>query len=331
MVKILVVRFSSIGDIVLTSSVVRALKTQLPEAEIHFLTKDKFKDLVAFDPNISKVFTIEKDIGERISELNAERYDHLIDLHNNLRTRRLSFRLRVQTHRFPKLNWRKWLFVRFKKDVLPRIHVVERYFEAVKELGVQNRNEGLRFYPVPESKIIEHELPTDDFLTIAIGAQFATKRMPNELLEILLAKIETPIVLLGGLEDVDRGQALVQPGKVYNLCGKLSLSDSARLVEKSYCLLTNDTGMMHIASSGKTPIVSVWGNTVPAFGMFPYRPNDLDSFRIHEVHDLKCRPCSKIGFQECPKGHFKCMKNQDSEEILASIKHYHLQRKASLN
>ena len=329
--KILIVRFSSIGDIVLTSSLVKAVKDQRPDCEIHYLTKKKFRDLVRFDPHLSKVFTIQKDIGDCSTELKAEMYDVLIDLHNNLRTRRLSRVLGIKTYRFPKLNWKKWLLVRFKINKLPELHIVDRYFEAVKELDIKNTGESLQFYPDKESQLDQVTLPSSDFLSIAIGAQFATKRMPNELLQQLITQLALPVVLLGGQEDLERGNELMIAGEVLNLCGKLSLSDSARVVEQSFCLLTNDTGMMHIASAGKTPIVSVWGNTVPAFGMYPYRPEQRDSYSIHEVKDLSCRPCSKIGYQSCPKGHFKCMNEQQVDEILAKIRHFHRQKTGSLS
>lgn len=329
--KILIVRFSSIGDIVLTSSLVKAVKDQRPDCEIHYLTKEKFQDLVRFDPHLSKVYTIQKDIGDCSADLKAENYDVLIDLHNNLRTRRLSRVLGVKTERFPKLNWKKWLLVKFKIDKLPELHIVDRYFEAVLGLGIKNLRDKLQFYPSSESQLDQITLPSSDFLSIAIGAQFATKRMPNELLQQLISQLGMPVVLLGGNEDFERGNELVNAGDVLNLCGKLSLSDSARVVEQSFCLLTNDTGMMHIASAGGSPIVSVWGNTVPAFGMYPYRPKNEDSFSIHEVKDLGCRPCSKIGYQSCPKGHFKCMKEQNVDEILTKIRHFHHQRTGSLS
>ncbi len=318
--KILIVRFSSIGDIVLTSPIVSAIRSQKPDWEIHYLTKRKFVDLVQFDPNIYKVWTIEKDIDELKDELSSEKFEVLIDLHNNLRTHRLSKMLRVKTYRFPKLNVKKWLLVNFKRNVLPHVHVVDRYFEAVKPIGITNNQHRLFFYSDGGSR----ELPTlpDRYIAIAIGAQFATKRMPDNLLQQVIEKVQTPVVLLGGAEDMERVQAIGELDNVINLCGQLSLSGSAEVVKRSQCLLTNDTGMMHIASAESTPIVSVWGNTVPEFGMYPYRPNEPKSYVIHEVKDLKCRPCSKIGYQKCPKGHFDCMNKQDVSAIVDSINHF---------
>lgn len=328
--KILVVRFSSIGDIVLTSSLIRALSEQLSHAEVHYLTKDKFADLVRFNPQITKVHTIQRDIDEVKEQLRSEQFDFLIDLHNNLRSRRLSAQLALPTHRFPKLNFKKWLLVNLKINRMPEIHVVERYFEAVRPLGVLNNSQKLDFYLDPQTHLEKITLPELPFISIAVGAQFATKRMPNELLGQIIEKLDNPVILLGGMEDKERVSELEVEDKVWNLCGVLSLSDSARVVAKSVCLLTNDTGMMHIASAGETPIVSVWGNTAPELGMFPYRPNEKESYSIHQVENLSCRPCSKIGYQKCPKGHFNCMLKQDVEEIVSSINRF-LQRRVSSN
>lgn len=317
--KILVVRFSSIGDIILTSPVVKALKEQLHGAEIHFLTKAKFSELVRYDPSIDRLHIIAKEIDEVRNELLAEKFDVIIDLHNNLRTHRLSSMLKVKTYRFPKLNFKKWLLVRFKMNKMPDLHVVDRYFMAVEKLGVRNNVKSLLYFPNPEEDDLSNlELP-ERYVSIAIGAQFATKRMPNELLKQIIERLSLPVVLVGGKEDEERAQELAEGDWVIDLCGRLTIAGSAAVVNRSACLLTNDTGMMHIASSGNVPIVSVWGNTVPELGMYPYRPENPDTFSMHEVEGLACRPCSKIGYQQCPKRHFNCMKQQNVDEIVEQI------------
>lgn len=320
--KILVVRFSSIGDIVLTSPVIKALKDQIAGAEVHYLTKAKFSDLVKYDPSVNKLHLITREIDEIRDELVAEKFDVIIDLHNNLRTHRLSSMLKVKTHRFPKLNFKKWLLVRFKINQMPDLHVVDRYFMAVEKLGVKNNVRSLFYFPDPKVEDISTFLLPDEYITIAIGAQFATKRMPNELLREIIDKLDLPVVLIGGKEDQERAEELKHDDQIINLCGYLSISGSAAVVESSLCLVTNDTGMMHIASAGKVPIVSVWGNTVPELGMYPYRPDDKASYSIHEVEGLNCRPCSKIGYQKCPKGHFNCMRQQNADAIVNQINHF---------
>lgn len=324
--KILVVRFSSIGDIVLTSSVIRCLKEQLPDAEIHFLTKSAFRSVVEHNPNIDKVITINASIKEVTAELKTEKYDHIVDLHNNLRTRSLALRLRRPTTRFPKLNWKKWLLVKFKKNSMPDVHVVDRYFEAVKALGVKTDGKRGDFF-IPEDQEVDVKsafgIQPGKFVSIVIGAKFGTKQLPIEKLTELIDKISEPVILIGGPDDRVLGEEIlrkVNHTQILNSCGQFSILGSASILKQSRVVISNDTGMMHIAACFDVPIVSIWGNTVPELGMYPYRPNDAASFSIHEVKGLNCRPCSKIGFESCPKGHFDCMMKQDVDGIVEKIK-----------
>ncbi len=318
--KVLIVRFSSIGDIVLTTPVVRTMKQQLEKVEIHYLTKKSFQVILKNNPNIDKLITIEKEIDEVIGDLKKEKYDLIIDLHKNLRTKRLKLKLRVPSHSFDKLNWEKWKLVKFKINSMPKVHIVDRYFGAVESLGIKNDGKPCDYFIPEEDEIdVEKEFGFTDFQTIAIGAQFKTKRMPKELLVKIITKINDPIILLGGEMDAIFALEIMDalPEKnIKSACGGFNLNQSASIVKQSNRLITNDTGMMHIASCFGVQISSVWGNTVPDLGMYPYYPNKKDKFSIHEVKGLNCRPCSKIGFQECPKKHFDCMMKQNVDEIV---------------
>ena len=319
--KILVVRFSSIGDIVLTSPVVRCLKQQIPNATIHFLTKKSFRPLVDNNPYIDQVYAIDKSIDECLPRLKNEKYDFVVDLHNNLRTFSLKNKLRVPAAAFPKLHKEKWLLVNFKKEMNDKRHIVDRYFEAVKSLKVFNDFLPCDFFIAPEDEVdvSTYDLKSNHYIAFAIGAQFATKRMPVEKMKEIISQIELPVVLLGGPTDQEVGKELSQFQNVIDLTGKLTIGQSASVVKQAGVLLTHDTGLMHIASAFQIPIVSVWGNTVPAFGMYPYYPSDSSKFSIHEVNGLSCRPCSKIGFQACPKKHFNCMNQQNASEIAQDL------------
>ena len=136
--KLLIARFSSIGDVVLTTPIVRAIKEQRPDCEIHFITKQAFKTLLENNPHLSKIHTFQRSFKEILPQLKQEEYDYIIDLHHNLRSVLLSLSLGVKASRFQKLNIRKWLLVNLKWKVMPEVHVVERYFGAVSFLGVQN-------------------------------------------------------------------------------------------------------------------------------------------------------------------------------------------------
>ena len=320
--KILVLRFSSIGDIVLTTPVLRALAQQVPGAEVHFATKPGYRALLEPNPHVTKVHCLTGSLNELVQTLKAERFDYVIDLHNNLRTRLIKLQLGVKSSSFDKLNWQKWLLVNFKIDRLPRVHIVQRYLDTASALGIKDDGQGLDYF-IPEGQEVDlMTLPTSfasGYVAIAIGAQHATKRLPVEQLVTLCAKLARPIVLLGGPEDAPVAEAiiaglssahsLIDPlthSPIENGCGRYSLHQSASLLRQAAFVVSHDTGLMHIAAAFGKEIYSVWGNTVPAFGMYPYRTE----FRTLEVLGLNCRPCSKIGFDKCPQGHFKCMRDQ---------------------
>lgn len=308
--KILVLRFSSIGDIVLTSPVVRCLKKQLG-AELHFLSKSAFAPILEANPHIDKVHTFSKEIPPALqAELKREKFNQVIDLHHNLRTLRLKLALGRPAHSFNKLNWEKWLLVNFKVDRMPFVHIVDRYMDTVKHLGVTYDGEGLDYFIPAEASLNAIELPHEPFIAFAIGATHATKRLPEEKIVEICRKSAQPIVLLGGKTEQAVGERIAETlgPKVLNLCAKLSLHQSALVAQRSSKVITHDTGLMHIAAALRKPIISVWGSTVPEFGMWPFYPTGMDLNTSVELKGLSCRPCSKIGFDICPKGHFKCMR-----------------------
>jgi len=305
--KILIIRFSSIGDIVLTSPVIRCLKEQLKDVELHYLTKKAYESVLAGNPHIDKIHYLEKSLSDSINELKKEKFDHIIDLHHNLRTFWIKTKLGVSSSSFDKLNRQKWLLVNFKMNTLPPVHIVDRYLQTVKFLDVKNDTKGLDYFLLKQYEI-QDLLPKSHqkYISVVIGAQHATKRLPIEKLIQLCSKIEGPLVLLGGPEDKARGDEIANKAgiHVFNGCGRFKLDESAFLISMSEKVISHDTGLMHIAAAFNKPIISVWGNTVPEFGMYPYK---TDQSHIVEVKGLNCRPCSKIGFNSCPKGHFKCM------------------------
>lgn len=323
MTKILVIRFSSIGDIVLTTPVIRCMKQQITDVEVHFLTKEQYVSLVNANPYIDKVFAWNDQSKSLLKELRKERYDFIVDLHKNIRTKRVKYYLRKKSTAFPKLNIKKWILVNFKKDFLPDVHIVDRYFEAVKKLGINNDNKGLDFFIQTDNKTFDKRFKSiEKYLVYAIGGQFNTKKMPATKMVEFLKDLPLKVVLIGGKEDREEGDkvvALLQGQNIENTCGEFSIHESAKIVQGAEVLITHDTGMMHIGAAFDVPIVSIWGNTVPAFGMYPYRPQAPESYSIHEVNNLDCRPCSKIGFATCPKGHFKCMMQQDTAAIHQQI------------
>jgi ADP-heptose:LPS heptosyltransferase len=325
--KILVIRFSSIGDVVLTTPILRCMKEQLKNVEIHFVTKKVFASVLSHNPYITKLVTIEKSTNEVFAQLKAEKYDVVIDLHKNIRTLFLRKRLGVTSYTFPKLNFQKWLLVTFKRNKMPNLHVVDRYFEAVKAIGVSSDLQPGDYFLFPKEVVDMQKLGLEikTYVAIAIGAQFVTKILPTEKLVEIIEKLELPVVLLGGEKDVRRAKeicALVKNKTLVNAVNHYSLNQSASIVAQSKVLLTHDTGLMHIAACFDLPIVSVWGNTVPSLGMYPYYPQHPEKFVMHEVNNLTCRPCSKIGYHSCPMKHFRCMELQDVDAIAADVNRF---------
>lgn len=376
--KVLIIRFSSIGDIVLTLPVVRYAKKQL-NYEVHFLTKKSFESILIFNPHLDKIYTINKKVSEVLPQLKLEKYHAIIDLHKNLRTLQVRWALRVPYFSFDKLNWEKWLMVNFKINRLPKIHIVERYGNPLFPEGegkitggeisdlkndsddsagllnpemklshLENKFPDLAiFFPligkgkkesdnqtslssseIEPSKIKKQNSPlaksnspsgARGFSVFAIGGAHATKRLPLSKIISICSKIKSPIILLGGKEDATIGEEIVQnirEDRVINMCGKTTLQESMQLIKNARKVITHDTGMMHIAASFKKEIISIWGNTIPEFGMTPFYADGIDRNTIVQVENLSCRPCSKIGFEKCPKGHFRCMMEIDEAKIV---------------
>jgi len=323
--KFLIIRFSSIGDIVLTTPVIRCLKLQVPDAEIHFLTKKSFKTILASNPYIDKLFLLADNWDLLLHELKLEDYHAVIDLHNNLRTLRVKKALKkVPSFSFDKLNFKKWLFTVFKINLLPPVHIVDRNLATVASFGVVNDGQGLDYFIPEKDEVKQADIPASHqfgYIGLVIGAALKTKQLPLTKLIALCEKIQHPIILLGGPEDKEDGAAIAatDPIKIYNACGKFNLNESADLVRKAKLIITHDTGLMHIAAAFNKPMISVWGNTVPSFGMTAYFGKSTQDIRM-EVAGLSCRPCSKIGYKKCPKKHFKCMERQNIDAIASSVR-----------
>jgi ADP-heptose:LPS heptosyltransferase len=318
--KILVARFSSIGDIVLTSPVLRALATQYPGAEVHVATKACYTDLVRFSPHVAKVHGLQGNWTSFVAALRQERFDVLVDLHGSLRSWRLARALRVKRHCYAKRALKRWALVRFKLDLLRGEHVVSRYFQAVRCLDVVDDGEGLELHVPPNRAVDRATLPAthrNGYTVLAIGATHATKRLPVHKLVALALEVRGPIVLVGGDAEMEAARAVTAAvgDRAYDAVGRCDLLGSASLIRGAEAVIAHDSAAMHMASAFRRPLVSVWGGTVPALGMGPYPQGPGPTVRIAEVEGLDCRPCCKIGRPVCPRGHFACMERQDVVQI----------------
>jgi heptosyltransferase-2 len=258
-----------------------------------------------------------------LAELKAEKFDFILDLHRNIRSRIIKTRLRIPASTYPKDRWKVLLHTRFKIGKLPARHTVDRYAAALAPLECTLDEQGLELF-LPDSfreeakrKITEH-LPGAQPIAVVLGGNFATKKWPTAYFIQLLNALKRPAILLGGPDEATEATEISQAITIphFNAVGKANLLESAALMAESTFVITHDTGLMHIAVALKLPTASIWGSTTPELGFAPYRsPNAL----IVQHPGLSCRPCSKLGHAKCPKGHFKCMNELTPEMVLNAI------------
>jgi ADP-heptose:LPS heptosyltransferase len=318
--KLLVIRLSSLGDIVLTTPVVRCLKQQLPDAEIHFLTDQDFKTVVAANPYINKVMLLEHSFDLLIHELKQENYDYVIDLQHNSKTSRIKRALKVNSASFNNLSFKKWIRTALRINLLPRVHIIDRYFKTVKKFGIRNDGQGLDYFIPAKDEVKPSDIPVSHsfgYIGLVIGAAYNTRKLPVHKLKELCSNINHPVILLGDKDDRNTGDEIAATDdiKIYNACGKFNINETADLIRKAKVIVTHDTGWMHVAAAFKKPVISVWGNTIPAFGITPYYGDYQNKESRFEIEKLWCRPCSSKGYKKCPLGHFKCMGQQDVERM----------------
>ena len=315
--KFLIVRFSSIGDIVLTSPVLRILKNQ-KQAIIHYLTKEEYSSLLANNPNIDKLYSIQHSVIEIRHYLIDEKYDYVIDLHNNLRSQTLRF-LNVPIKRYCKSNFKKFIYMYLGINYLKNEHVVDRYLKTISFLDVKNDNHGLDFFVTKKDEV---DFDTSQqYISWCIGASKEQKKLSSSQIINIAKKIKLPIVLLGGKEEIKKADEILKnckEKKIYNYCGNISINQSAYLIQHSKFLLSNDTGLMHIGAALNKKIISFWGCTKPDLGFYPYIDN-LNSLML--ISQISKKPCSKHG-ASCRYTKNGCVKTIDPDEIYKRIEEF---------
>lgn len=326
--KFLIIRFSSIGDIVLATPAIRCLKQQMPGAEVHFLTKKKFKAVTVANPYIDKFHYFDNDFSETIKAIRTEEYDYIIDLHKNLRTLRLYFETDTKTKwlSYRKLSVQKFLLTKWHINTMPGIHISKRCLNALESLGIKDDGRGLDYFIPADEAIKNTDLPLSHrmgFMVMVIGASFYTKKLPVPKLQELCQSINHPIILIGGKEDIPEAEAIaaVDPIKIYNACGKFSLNESADITRQAKLVISHDTGLQYIACAFQKKVLAIWGGTSPKLDVEPFYGTSQEAKHINYiVHALPCQPCSNFGTRTCPKKHFKCMLLQDVNAISVAVK-----------
>ena len=313
--KILIIRFSSIGDIILTTPLIRCLKNQL-NVEIDFLTKSEYKDLVVSNPHVSEVITL-SSISKTLDVLRSKNYNYIIDLQNNLRSLFIRLILLVKSYSFPKHNLKRYILIYFGINFLNN-HIVDRYFNSVKKLNINNDDRGVDYFFSSKKFHLDFNIK-QDYICWCIGGTYEQKRLSDIQIINVISKIEHPFLLIGGSKEKEISSRIknsIGRKNIFDLCGETSIDESAYLMKKSKLVLTNDTGMMHIASAFDVPIISFWGCTKPSLGFYPYQANIKSEYIIT---DLSIKPCSKHG-KYCRFQSTGCIKQINDEVIINTIK-----------
>ena len=329
MPKILIIRFSSIGDIVLASPVFRCIKKQMPDAVVHLVTKLNFRMVTENNPYIDDFFYYDKDLNGLIEALKKQEYDYVIDLHNNIRSNKIKLALKKKSFTIDKLTFQKFLLTKLHINVMPKKHITTRSLDALMELGVKDDGLGLDYF-IPEKDIVkQNDIPASHhlgYVAIVIAANYYTKKMPVDKLKELCSEINYPIMLLGGTAEEEAGRliASIDPIKIYNSCGKFNLNESADLIRQSKLVVSHDTGLQYIACALNKPVLAIWGGTSPKLDVEPYYGSAFvnnSTFPKYEniVQNLWCQPCSKYGSGKCPLGHFNCMKQLNTDSIATKV------------
>jgi lipopolysaccharide heptosyltransferase II len=336
--KILIIRFSSIGDIVLASPFIRVLRQQYPSAQIDFLIKSEYAQLVQFNPHLSSIIELASSDRKELKKLKhvirEGQYDVIFDLHNSLRSRYLLAFLDARRFIVNKRILARFMLVNLKKNIYRSIvSVADRYIETGKSYGIQNDGKGLEIF-IPKDiqdnvgNIIEKfKLDRNEIVVgIAPTAKHKTKQwLEDRFVELcvrLAKERKAKIFVFGGKEETeycgDIAQMInaeLEASAAENFAGKFSILESAAAIDYCDLVISNDTGLMHLAAARYKKVIAIFGSTVQEFGFFPYGTRNI----VVEQKGLSCRPCSHIGLEKCPQGHFRCMKDTSVSDVLSAV------------
>ena len=308
--KILVIRLSSFGDIILTFPFIKELKAKFPDSQIHFISKVEFSGIPELNPYLDKIYTVNNNLNEIRRLIKSEKYDFIFDLHKNLRSIYLSSFQNAKVLRYKKNNLKKLLLVYLKlnlfKDIIP---VYKKYLLTLRDLFENVNYEFL----ASELNIPETISGPQPYIIISPSSKHFTKTYPKErFLEIINRDTSKKYILTGSDSKKDTEICKFLEDKssnTTNLCGKLTIPQLAEYIKKSEYVISNDSGVMHLAEALNKPVYVFFGSTVKEFGFYP----QLRSSAVFENKTIRCRPCARSGRSSCPKKHFKCMLeiNQD--------------------
>lgn len=332
--KILIIRLSSIGDIILASPLIRLLKKKFNQAKIDMVVCTEFEELICANPNINQVILFNRKTGlggllKLCKKIREEEYDLIIDIHKKLRSFFICLTSGAkQKTSYNKHSFLRFLLVKFKVNCYKEIPFISNlYLKSIEKFGIVDDGGGLEFYITPSKEAVILELlrieevsKADILIGIAPGAHWYTKRWFKErfieLANLLIQRKKAKIVIFGGKEEVELSNEIKAAllHKPIIAAGKLSLMETAALLRRCKVLITNDTGIMHIGAAVKTPVVAIFGPTVGEFGYYPYRvANRVIS------KSLPCKPCTTKGTSKCKINTFDCMRFISTNEVLEAV------------
>ncbi|MFC1566419.1 glycosyltransferase family 9 protein [bacterium] len=327
MKKILIIRFSSLGDIVATTSFVESVKKQIPDSKLYFLTKDAYEDVLLNNPNIETIYSIgKKKLGEVIKELRDAKIDVVFDLHNNLRSRIVSLIVGKKIYRYKKDIFSRRLLVLTKKWFGKNKTVIQKYADAYTDSKLDVLNTKI-YLTKHEKKDISQKFDlthAKKYIGINTSAKWQTKKLPTyKYTELVSDLIDNGynVILFGNNNSIGKNQKILtdidilKETSVINTTGILSIRELCAMISFCDMLVTVDSAPMHIAQALDVPVVAIFGSTVKEFGFWMPRQNDTIIER-----KISCRPCTLHGKNICPKKHFKCMNDVDVQDIADAIK-----------
>ena len=318
--KLLIVRLSSLGDILLTTPLVRTIKNKYSGIEIDFVLRDEYQDVLRLNLHLREVYIFHRDNdkNQKLKEQLCDNgYDLVLDLQNNFRSRKLLSCFGDSTIGFKKNNLNKFLLVHFKinrlKDAQP---IPDRYASVLDNFDLDDKGTELFTDNPPNPKLINNE----SLIGISPGSKHFTKMWPEEYyikLGKILEKNEFKVILFGGSDDREICNRISSElSSAINLSNDNDILQTAADMKMCRAIYCNDSGLMHTAASVGVPVITFFGSTVKEFGFTPYKSKNI----ILENNYLSCRPCTHIGRSSCPKKHFKCMKDISPQLAFEQLK-----------
>ncbi len=290
--------------------------------EVHYLTKAAFAQLLEPNAKVFKVWTLTDKLKDVIALLKEIDFYRVIDLHNNLRSKQVKLSLSAKSYTLSKDPVGMFLLTKFNLKNGDRKHIVERFLDVIKPIGSVIKKPKTSFHFKEKSTLSAYDLPKS-YLVINIGAAFYTKQMPSRLLVEFIGLYDRPIILVGGKGEQELAATIIDQcshKQLLNTVGLLSISDSARLISKALLVVSGDSGMLHITAALDVPLVAVYGSTHPILGYTPYCSKS--QYKIVQINNLNCRPCTKQGNHSCPKKHFKCMNDITSDMLIEAANQF---------